>query len=383
MSLLAAAQPDDAELAAWLRLVHTDGLGPTRGRALLARFGEPAAIFTAHPDDLAAAAGSPALAAALISPHPARDAAVAAALAWRGPRRRLLVLGDSAYPGRLLDGADPPLLLYCHGDPAVLAQPQIAIVGSRNATALGARSAAALAAALAGRGLVVTSGLAEGIDRAAHVGALAAAGGRTVAVVGAGVDRIYPARHRLLADSIAAAGALLSEYPLGMPPLAGNFPRRNRLIAALVHAVVVVEATVRSGSLITARLAAEIGREVLAVPGSIHSPLARGCHVLLRNGAGLVESADDVLAALPHLVRISSECSLTAKATSNGQISDPSAIDPASARLLASIAGDPVAAEALASHHGRPLASVLASLQALELAGSVRRERDGRYVRTG
>src|SRR5690606_32259207 len=250
---------------------------------------------------------------------PRRNAAIAAdrqwlrgigaAGRWHGERlqRSILVLGDEAYPPRLLDLADPPLVLYCVGDPAWLSRPQVGIVGSRNASLAGEATAGALARALAAAGWTITSGLAEGIDKAAHQGALAAGGGGdagagcggTVAVLGTGIDCIYPARHRGLAQAAAAAGALVCEQPVGMLPLPGNFPRRNRLIAALVHGVLVVEAAPQSGSLITARQAADLGREVLAVPGSIHSPLARGCNGLIRQGAKLVDSADDVLAELP------------------------------------------------------------------------------------
>ena len=288
--------------ADWLRLVLTPGIGPVHGHRLLARIGSPAALPGLSHADLAAGLGSAALASALAADDPRRDAAIEAALAWRDadPRRRhLIALDDARYPARLLHLPDPPLLLFLAGDPANLARRQLAIVGSRRATALGLATATSLATALVRCGWTVTSGLAEGIDGAAHDGALQAgtAAAPTVAVMGTGIDRIYPGRHRRLAARIIdAGGALVTELAPGIGPLAANFPRRNRLIAALADGVLVVEAARSSGSLITARLAADLGREVLAVPGSIHSPQSRGCHGLLRDGATLVETLDDVLA---------------------------------------------------------------------------------------
>ncbi len=375
-----AATGTDPAVVAWLRLAHTNGIGPVRGQALLRRFGSPEAVLAAPLEDVSTVLGSTRLAAALLGPDAARDTLTGAARSWAGGAadRALIVLGDPRYPPRLLDLPDPPLLLYCRGDWRQLAAPQIAIVGSRNATALGQRTAADLAGALVADGVTVTSGLAEGIDRAAHLGALGA-GGPTIAVVGTGIDRAYPSRHRPLAERIAANGALVGEHPPGMGPLAGNFPRRNRLIAAMSSAVVVVEAALRSGSLITARLAADLGREVLAVPGSIHSPLARGCHSLLRQGAGLVESAGDILDALPSRTpnRVRSPSELPVSLTS-----DAAAPTGEQARLLASMSADPVRIETLADHHGWPLMTALAAVQRLELDGWVRRQADGRYVRS-
>ncbi|MDX1432407.1 MAG: DNA-processing protein DprA [Gammaproteobacteria bacterium] len=225
--------------------------------------------------------------------------AVESDLAWlEGPHRHLLTLASDAYPPRLREISDAPPVLFVEGDAATPAAPQIAIVGSRRATPGGVETAFALAEALAARGLVITSGLALGVDAAGHRGALAA-GGRTLAVAGNGLDTVYPRRHRCLAHRIVEHGAMVSEFPPGTPPLAGNFPRRNRLISGLGFGVVVVEAALRSGSLITARLAGEQGREVFAVPGAIRNPLAGGCHVLLRQGAKLVERASDILEELP------------------------------------------------------------------------------------
>jgi DNA processing protein len=418
------SQPTREELRAWLRLSLAGGIGPVRGQILLQRFGPPEAILDAGFGPVAEVLRSSDLAHTLFGPDPARDAAIAGALRWLdgasspgighgdGLQRSLLPLGDHRYPPRLLDLADPPLLLYCTGDPAWLGRPQVAIVGSRNATALGADTAWALAAALAAAGWTVVSGLAEGIDRAAHRGALAvrpgnagspeSTAGSTVAALGTGVDRIYPSRNRTLAQEIAKQGALVSELPIGMQPLPANFPRRNRLIAALAHGVLVVEANPRSGSLITARVAADLGREVLAVPGSIHSPLARGCNGLIRQGATLVESVDDILAELPPVSRLGLRLPFTSGSMASSPTAGtppsaadrpttqalfrpgPAAVGPlpeAQARMLSAMSADPVMLELLAARQSLPVASALAALQTLELNGLVQRQLDGSYIR--
>lgn len=224
---------------------------------------------------------------------------VEADLTWlKEPHRHLLTLVSPAFPARLREIADPPPVLFLEGDPSIPAAAQVAVVGSRRATPAGVQTAFALAGELATAGLAVTSGLALGIDAGAHRGALAA-GGRTLAVAGSGLDTVYPRSHARLARRVVESGALVSEFPPGTPPLARNFPRRNRLISGLGFGVVVVEAALRSGSLITARLAGEQGREVFAVPGAIQNPLARGCHLLIRQGAKLVEDASDIVEELP------------------------------------------------------------------------------------
>lgn len=284
------------ELADWLRLTLAPGIGGQTQRRLLAAFGPAPAVFSAGRSAIVGVIGSAAAAHLLDSDN---AAAVAAALAWRerGDDRHIVVLGDADYPQALLEIDDPPTLLYVRGRRELLNRPALAIVGSRNATPAGVRNAEQFAAALGSSGLVIVSGLALGIDGAAHRGALAA-GGDTLAFIGTGIDRVYPSRHQELAREIATHGAIVSEFALGTPPLPANFPRRNRLIAGIARGVLVVEAATGSGSLITARLAAEQGREVFAIPGSIHSPLARGCHQLLRLGAKLAESAQDVLEEL-------------------------------------------------------------------------------------
>ena len=295
-------------------------------------------------------------------------------LAWLDQDgNRLVSIEDPAYPPLLREIPDPPLVLYVRGDPGALCAPQLAIVGSRNPTEGGRRTAQAFAAGLAAAGLAVTSGLAAGIDGAAHEGALAG-GGRTVAVAGTGVDRVYPARHRELAGRIAAAGALVSELPTGVPPLPAHFPRRNRIVSGLCVGTLVVEASLRSGSLITARLAAEQGREVFAIPGSIHSPLAHGCHRLIRQGATLVESAGDVLAELAPLLGVVA----TAHGTATGPDRRPK---PSQQRLLDLMGFDPVSPDELVERSGLGAGDVMAGLLLLELGGWVSCAAGGRYCR--
>jgi DNA processing protein len=261
-------------------------------RRLLARFGSPDAVLGASTAALSEQVG-PALAAAIVKGPDA--GALDATLAWlEHPQHHLVTLADPSYPASLLETPDPPAVLYVIGDVAMLQRPSLAIVGSRSPTRRGADDAQAFAEALSNAGLTIVSGLALGIDASAHRGGLRGAAS-SVAVVGTGLDRVYPARHRDLARELAARGALVSELGLGTPPLPGNFPRRNRIISGLARGCLVVEAALESGSLITARLALEQGREVFAVPGSIHSPLSKGCHWLLKQGAKLVESAQDVM----------------------------------------------------------------------------------------
>ncbi len=285
----------DGERRAWLGLLHTPGVGPATLRKLLQAFGDPESVMSAGADQLARWV-SPDISRAI---RQGGDAArIEQSLAWlERPGHHLLTLADNTYPARLLDTADPPVALFARGRLDWLALPALAIVGSRSATRQGERDAESFARELASQSLVIVSGLALGVDAAAHRGALAAGGG-TIAVIGTGPDTVYPARNRELALSIAEHGLLLSEFPPGTPAMAGNFPRRNRIISGLSLGCLVVEAGLDSGSLITARLAAEQGREVFAIPGSIHSPQSRGCHRLIREGAKLVESAADVLEEL-------------------------------------------------------------------------------------
>lgn len=360
---------DRQELASWLRLTLIPGIGGEARRALLKAFGLPRAIFETNPRALSAAI-DPALAERLLS-HEC-SAEIDAALDWATqPDNQLLTLADADYPQSLLSSDDPPVLLYAKGRTGTLNRPMLAVVGSRNATAQGSRDAEAFSKALGDAGLTVVSGLALGIDAAAHRGALATAAG-TVAVIGTGADRLYPAQNEALARRIAEQGVVLSEFPLGTPALASNFPRRNRIIAGLGLGCLVIEAAQRSGSLITARLAAESGREVFAIPGSIHSPLSRGCHQLIRQGAKLVESAQDILEEL----RWGSfgPATLAPQQTS---------VPPTTSekQVLAFLGDAPCALDTLSARSGLTPADLLAMLLPMELAGRVAQLPGGLYQR--
>lgn len=286
---------DANETGCWLRLTLIPGLGNVTLRTLLGEFGTPERVLAARYSDLCNFVAADI--AKLIADGGNVDAANET-LEWIAqPGNYVVTLGDAEYPQLLLQTADPPSLLFVKGRLNMLNRPSLAIVGSRNATAQGVNNAEEFARALSEAGITIVSGLALGIDAAAHRGGLAAGGG-SVALVGTGLDVVYPARNKALAHELAENGALISEYPLGTPPLANNFPRRNRLISGISLGCLVVEAALQSGSLITARFANEQGREVFAIPGSIHSPLAKGCHALLKQGAKLVDNANDILEEL-------------------------------------------------------------------------------------
>jgi len=283
------------ELGAWINLSLIPGLRPAQFRALLSTFGLPANVFAAHKGQLNRVVPE-GIANAILAKD--RTEKVENALNWVGtPGNKIITLADETYPRQLLEISDPPPVLYVRGNEVLLSGPSIAIVGSRNATPQGLANAEQFAAALSNSGLTIVSGLALGIDAAAHRGGLAGIGS-TIAVIGTGADSIYPRGNTALAAAIASQGTLVSEFPLGTPPLAANFPKRNRLIAGLSKGVLVIEAALASGSLITARFAAEQGREVFAIPGSIHSTVSKGCHALIKQGAKLVEAATDVTAEL-------------------------------------------------------------------------------------
>ena len=364
----------DAGLAAWLRLTLTPGVGGETQRNLLAAFGLPEAIFAAGMGALRGVVGS-APAERLLHSTSELETAVETALAWAAePGNRIVTLADAEYPQALLRSADPPVLLYVKGRVELLNNPALAVVGSRNATPQGVANAEAFATALAAAGLTIVSGMALGIDTAAHRGALAA-GARaasTIAVIGTGADRIYPARNRELARQIADQGTIVSEFPLETPALAGNFPRRNRIIAGLAQGCLVVEAAARSGSLITARLAAEAGREVFAIPGSIHSPLAKGCHQLIKQGAKLVESAQDVLEQLNWQA---------VAAPAARPVAEGAAAVPEVDRVLAALGFDPCSIDSLVERSGLTADALLAMLLQLELDGQVASLPGSRYQR--
>jgi DNA processing protein len=344
------------DLAAWLRLTLTPGVEGAGLRRLLAALGDPERVLAASRAELTRHAGS-AIAAA-IKGGPAEEAFAAAAKWLEAPGNHIVTLADAAYPRRLLETPDPPALLYVMGRPELLQRPMLAVVGSRHASPQGLLNAESFAHAFSAAGLTVASGLALGIDAAAHRGGLAGESS-TVAVMGTGADIVYPARNRALAHEIAARGALVSEFRLGTPSLPTHFPRRNRIISGLALGCLVVEAAADSGSLITARLAAEQGREVFAIPGSIHSPLAKGCHALIKQGAKLVESAADVLEEL-HLPAPLAQPRPAEQDT-----------DAHAEALLAALAHDPVDADTLAARCGLTAADTAALLTRLELEGRI------------
>lgn len=297
------------ELQAWLRLTLSPGVGNETARKLLATFGSAQAVFEQSASTLNHL-GTDKLSRAIQEVPPTLADLLQTTLDWlaAADNRKIVTLGDAGYPAGLLDIADPPLMLYMMGvlakraqsainNIANPAQPQLAIVGSRNPTPQGEVNARQFARTFGASGLCIVSGLALGVDGAAHDGAMLG-GGNTIAVVGTGLDRVYPKKHLELAHRIAAQGMIVSEFPLGTPPLTENFPKRNRIISGLAQGTLVVEAALASGSLITARCAADMGRDVFAIPGSIHSTQAKGCHALIRQGAKLVETAQDVLEEL-------------------------------------------------------------------------------------
>lgn len=385
------------ESGAWVRLAHARGLKPAALRALLGAFGLPQRVLAQPFDALAAVAGSQA-AHAVLAPPPADFAQQRAAVqAWCAqPGNALITLADPAYPPRLLTMTDPPALLYVKGRIDLLHARGVAVVGSRSATPQALEDARRFARTLAAAGLAVVSGLALGVDGAAHEGALNETGG-TVAVIGTGADLVYPSAHRPLALQIAAQGAIVTEWPLGTPARSANFPQRNRVISALVEGVIVVEAAMRSGSLITARLANEMGRDVFALPGSIHAPLSRGCHRLIKEGAQLVETPEEVLEALGFAqstqpARSRSSASATRRRSTNDEQTLPLALDSPSANkaptlgpqaeaLLAALGHAPATLEILAQRTDMAEAVLQATLLRLELAGHVSALPGGRFMR--
>ncbi|MFZ4287239.1 DNA-processing protein DprA [Variovorax sp. HJSM1_2] len=394
-------QHDD--LAAWLRLSLTPGIGNTAARRLLAAFGLPQAVFNQSSDALRQVVSGP-LAEALLKIPTEWPALLESTWQWLRPAdantsahtpRSIVTLGDADYPASLLAMEDPPLMLYLLGRIDLWQQgtfSALAMVGSRNPTPQGETNARILAHGCAAAGLTVVSGLALGIDTAAHEGALDGAAASTdqlatVAFVGTGLDRVYPKRNLALAHRIASQGLLVSEYPLGTPPLPGNFPKRNRLIAGLSQGTLVVEAALKSGSLITARLASEQGKEVFAVPGSIHAPQARGCHALLKQGAKLVETVQDVLEELRPLLAAKlltpkNEALSAGTESVSGTFDDK---DEANSDdlVLQQMGYDPVSLDALQARTGLPTAALQAKLLELELDDQVARLPGGLFQRQG
>jgi DNA processing protein len=365
------------DCAAWIRLAAAPGLEVAAVTQLVVAAGGAAELLNASARGLAKLAVPEAIAArlrTLAALEIGRD------LAWLdAPGHHLVPCTSAAYPALLAQTVGAPLVLYVDGDPAVLGEPQLAIVGSRNPTAVGSETAHAFAEFLGAAGLTITSGLAEGIDGAAHRGALAG-GGRTVAVCGTGLDLVFPREHAALAREIAAAGALISEFPVGTPGRRANFPQRNRIISGLTLGTLVVEAARRSGSLITARYAGEQGREVFAIPGSIHNPLARGCHALIRQGAKLVESAEDVLAELPALAGALRE--MRRPATGARAKIAAAELDKDYKILLDALGFEPASIDRLVERTRFAAESVASMLLILELKGLVTACAGGTYSRS-
>ena len=375
MSPSANSATDD--LRAWLNLTLPAGIGPRTQQQLLSAFGHPAAVMDAGLSAIAGVLGIK-LAQSLFDglTLEAQQSVLEQTLTWlEAPDHRIITLADKEYPQRLLESADPPSLLYVNGDPAYLNHPAIGIVGSRNATPQGLENARAFSKVLADAGFSIVSGLALGIDAAAHEGALRSdTRSGTIAVIGTGIDRVYPASNKKLAHLITGNGCIISEFPLGTAATASNFPRRNRLIAGLGQACLVVEAAPASGSLITARLAGELGRDIFAIPGSIHAPQYKGCHALIKQGAKLVECAQDILEELgPQVVAATS-------ATTNDE-TGTAETRPEHAALLRALGHEPATLDQLIARSTLTADVVLAMLTELTLDGVVTNLPGGRYQR--
>ncbi len=402
------------ELGAWLRLILTPGIGPVSAYELLRVFGHVEALFAASSAALRLVV-SPRQTESLLQVPPLWDGLLSRTLAWLDAatpqqHRAVITLGDPLYPSAFLNLDDPPLLIHALGAPAAFAALQnpktLAVVGSRNPTPAGLDNALAFSQHLAEKGVLIVSGLARGIDGAAHRGALQGSHSQgapvgsaaTVAFVGTGLDQVYPQAHRELAKRIAQQGLLISEYPLGTPPLAANFPKRNRLISAFSQGVLVVEAGLPSGSLVTARLSMEQGKEVFAIPGSIHSPTSRGCHALIKQGAKLVEKAQDILDELPHLLPQLSVASPASGSSNEGapprlsetateKFSEPAteglmASHPDQA-VLAALGYDVVDLDTLQARCGWATPALQAALMRLELSDQIAPLGGGFFQRRG
>jgi DNA processing protein len=362
----------------WLTLARAPGLHAGLLAELFARGEPPTTLLRESRSGLAALGLNEAITSALCQP----DAiGIDEDMAWLegGSNRRLVTWRSPEYPMRLAEIADAPLVLYVEGDASILWAPQLAIVGSRNPTGLGSETATQFAAQLVRAGLVITSGLALGIDAAAHRGALRA-DGRTVAVVGRGLDCVYPRENKRLAREIVEqGGALVSDFPIGVPPLKQNFPRRNRILSGLSLGTLVVEAALQSGSLITARLAGEQGRDVFAIPGSIHNPLARGCHKLLRDGARLVEGVEDIFAEIGD--NVGKNVASIAQDTTKAIPADTSLLDKDYKILLDALGFEPASLDSVVARTGLKAAAVASMLLILELEGQIQQQPGGRYCR--
>lgn len=352
----------DTTLASWLTLSQIPGLGNETLRKLLQAFGSPEAVFLATPAELSRIA-KPALVSAIS--QGIIDEALLLTESWLSdPTNHILSIADAAYPQSLLNISDPPFLLFVKGRLELLNLPALAIVGSRNASPQGLRNAEAFAQSASEAGLCIVSGMAHGVDAAAHLGGLKGRGS-SIAVVGTGLDKVYPSANRELAHQLAQHGAIISEFPLGTPPLPANFPRRNRIISGLSLGCLVVEASLQSGSLITARMALEQDRDVFAIPGSIHSPQSKGCHTLIKQGAKLVESAQDILEELGTV--------FTHAQTPLSALADH--------ELFVHLTFDPTDLDTLSQRSGLTIAALSAILLQLELDGRITTLPGGLYQR--
>ncbi len=375
----------NTSLINWLTLSHTAGLGATTFISLLNQFGSPEAVLNASRKQLSSIIIKADVINALskqqgLTPSTEISAKINNDLEWsRQNDHHIITILDDRYPEQLKQLPDAPPILYVRGDPDYLQQPQLAMVGTRNPTAAGRNTAKDFASHLSSVGITITSGLASGIDGASHEGALTGLAG-TIAVVAHGLDIVYPAKHQNLAQQICENGAVISEMPIGTQPLPGLFPRRNRLISALSLGTLVVEAALKSGSLITARLALEQNKEIFAIPGSIHNPMARGCHQLIRQGAKLVESADDILEDLPITAKTSASYPRKSDENIHENPKDiHKTLDPDHQKLLKCLAYEPASIDELVVNSDFNAAEVASMLLIMELEGIVVCQ-DGRYT---
>ncbi|MGV0997782.1 MAG: DNA-processing protein DprA [Fluviibacter sp.] len=374
MNPAAQTAADPQEMSAWLNLTLPSGIGPRTQQQLLRAFGHPSAVFAAGISAVADVIGiKPAQALFDGLSSEVQQTLVHTTLDWLSePGHHIVTLADKDYPQRLLESSDPPSLLYVNGDPGYLNRAAIGVVGSRNATPQGIENALAFSRVLADAGFTIISGLALGIDAAAHEGAIRSeAPSGTIAIIGTGIDRVYPASNRKLAYAVTSKGCIISEFPMGTVAAASNFPRRNRLIAGLSQACLVVEAAPASGSLITARLAGELGRDIFAIPGSIHAPQYKGCHALIKQGAKLVECAQDILEELRPQATATTAESVLSQPISN----------PVHHTLLDALGHDPATLDQLIGRCGLTTDVVLAMLTELSLEGTVTNLPGGRYQR--
>jgi len=368
----------NSSLENWLTLLHTTGIGATTFHTLLDHFGSAEAVLNASSSQLSGLSLSSETIKAIANQE---KPDIKADLDWQSEEgHHIITFTDERYPVQLKDLQDAPPVLYVRGDPDYLVQPQLAMVGARSPSAVGKKTAEEFASHLSDAGITITSGLATGIDGASHEGALQGLAG-TIAVVAHGLDIVYPAQHQQLAQAISENGAVISEMPIGITPQRGLFPRRNRLISALSLGTLVVEAAIKSGSLITARLALDLNREVFAIPGSIHNPMARGCHQLIRQGAKLVESVDDILEDLRfNLPQMMSYPIKTSEDTHEKPKDRHNTLDPDHQKLLKCLAYEPSSIDELVIRSKFSAAEVASMLLILELEGIVVCQ-DGRYTR--